>query len=164
MSSGQWLWGMKPGPHAAPHCPPCSPPRWHTQQPPCSAELVFHSADTCGQGGQPWAQTRAPLLGAHTSAAGPAAVVPPSAMVAPDWEAQSRLDGFSITHVGSALGCLIPGMWLSSGCGGQRGAGDLMGSVWTFPNAAQGSTQILAPVQALCCRERDSWGALGCPK
>lgn len=109
-------------------------------------------------------QTRAPWLGAHTSAAGPKAVVPPSALVAPGWEAQNCLDEFSFIHVSSALGCLIRGMWLSSGYKGQRGAGDLVGSVCTSPNAAQDSSQVSAPVQALCCRKQDSWGALGCPK
>lgn len=104
-----------------PRCPPCSPSQWHTQRPACSTGLVFHTADMCGQRGQPRAQARAPSVRAHTSAAGPEAVVPPSALVAPGWEAQSRLNGFSITRVGSALGCLIPGMWLFSGCGGAAG-------------------------------------------
>lgn len=138
-----------------------SPPWW---RPALSRGLVFHTVDTCGWQGQPWAQTRVPLPGAHTLAAGPKVVVPRPALVAAGWEAQSRLGGFSITHVGSALGCLIPGLWVSSVCGEQRGAGDFMGSVCTSPNAAQDGTRVPAPAQDLCCREHDSWVALDCPK
>lgn len=50
------------------------------------------------------------------------------------------------------------------GVGGQQGAGDFIGSVYTSPNAVQGSTRVPAPAQALCCSEHDSWGALRCPK
>lgn len=78
--------------------PPCCPT---LPSPPAalaarSARLVFHIADTCTQRGQPRAHTRAALLGANALAAGPEAVVPPCALVAPGWEEQSRLDGLSI--------------------------------------------------------------------
>lgn len=163
-SQGRWPWRMKPGAGTALRCPPCSLPQRHTHHSAHSTGLVFHTVDMCDLWGQPWAQTRAPLLEAHTLAAGLEAADPPSALVAAAWEALSCLDGFSITHVGPALGCLVPGMWLSSGCREQRGARDPMGSTCTSPNAVQGSTQVPAPAQALCCREHDSWGALGCPK
>lgn len=151
MPRGQQPQGLKPGPYTAPLYLPCSFLWRHTQHPAHNTGLVFNTTVTCGWRGQSWIQTRISLLGSHTLASGPEAVVPPSALVTPVWEAQSHLDGFSITQVSPALGCLIPGMWLSPRCGGQQGAGTLVGSMSTSHNAEEGSTQVPAP--AHCAAE-----------
>lgn len=115
-----------------------------------SARLVFHTADTCTQRGQPRAHTRAALLGANALAAGPQAVVPPRALLAPGWEEQSRSDVLSVaTSPGDV--CWAQG---AAGCRGPHGK---HAPPLTLPRAAPGS--LLQP--GLCAAASMTAGAPG---
>lgn len=115
-----------------------------------SARLVFHTADTCTQRGQPRAHTRAALLGANALAAGPQAVVPPRALLAPGWEEQSCSDVLSVaTSPGDV--CWAQG---AAGCRGPHGK---RAPPLTLPRAAPGS--LLQP--GLCAAASMTAGAPG---